>query len=285
MYSYTRSMRRNTKSKKPSKKRSKQSNRGKGIRGGQTTLVVIPRTFSQGMPDRLRTTLTAYVELAPSWAATSAVTHRYRATGCNGWDIVGGAGRPPYFAELAAIYASYRVTQSTCKVVASAGAAGVFPVTITVVPLNADPGATPIAQAALARELPYARFKTLGSYGSRSVTVSNTMTTAKLYGSNMVLSDDAFASLTSSDPTNLWYWAIIFYQNITATATTPFYYSIQLWFDIEFYDRKFVITAAPKDPTSSGVLIVDEHCLPTLTQQPVRLSRCFSCNSQDTFPP
>lgn len=225
---------------KGNKKRRKAAKRG--LSGGQSTLMTV-RSRQLGLPDRFCTVLTDYVELAPNWSAAAAVTHRYKATGLVGWDPAGGAGRPAYFAELAAIYASYRVTSSRIRVSVSAGSTGIIPVKCVVVPLNADPGASPFSNFISAAVLPYAKSKVVGAYGSQQTVVSNRITTAKMFGSNMVLYDDNFASLTSTDPVNNFWWGVVFYQNTTFTATAPYWYSIQIWSDVEFYDRKFVDTA------------------------------------------
>lgn len=221
-------------------KKPKRTNRGQG--GGQAALAT-PLRRHIGFPDRFSTTLSYYIQKVDNWAATPATTYRYLATGPQQIDPVSGGGQPTYYDQFSLIYASQRTTRSRITVRGCAGANGSMPVNLVVVPLNADPGATPFTNFLQALTFPYAQNKMIPAYGGGNAAITSSMTTSKIFGSNMVLYDDNFASLVSTTPVNNWYWGIVLYNNFTLTATQPYTLMIELEFDIEFYDRKAVVDA------------------------------------------
>lgn len=227
---------------KLSKKRRTRKNGGSAGEegwGSQTNWVNRSRPMV-GFPDRMITTLKFFSAPIPALVGLSSAAFRYTPT--NAFDVeplLGGITMPG-FDEFAAVYASYRVLASriTVKVVG----ASISPLTVIVLPLNADPGASPAVATIIAwRSSPYAKAMMVGTGGSPAVTIQNSMTTAKIYGSNSVTLDDSFASLVTTGPINNWYWAIGFYQNVVFAAN-PVYTDIQIEVDVQFYDRKFLQT-------------------------------------------
>jgi hypothetical protein len=180
---------------------------------------------------------------APSYApivGASAYSYRWQPTAAFDVEPLLGGITMPGYDEFAAVYGSYRVRGS--RIIVKMTGIGALGATIIVVPLNADPGATPTAATMIAwRSNPYAKSAMVGNSGSHPSTIKHSMTTAKLFGSNMVETDDSFASLVSTIPTNNWWWAVALYQNFVYAAQ-PVLSDIQILCDIEFYDRKFLIT-------------------------------------------
>jgi hypothetical protein len=189
----------------------------------------------------MATTLSFFA--APSFApivGASSYSYRYQPTGAQDVDPALGGITMPGFDEFALVYASYRVLGSRIKCKLSG--ISTTPVTVIVVPLNADPGATPTVATIISwRGQPYAISKLTGSAGSPAIEIENSMTTAKMFGSNMVLSDDNFAALVSTVPVNNWFWAIGIYQNFVFAAQ-PVVSDIQILVDVQFYDRKYLAT-------------------------------------------
>lgn len=222
----------------------KQKGRGRRIdqgRDSQNNYVAPLRTTQLGFPDRMATTLSFFS--APSFAPiVGASAYSYRFQPSSAFDVeplIGGLTMPG-FDEFAAVYASYRVLGSRIRVKMSG--IGVTPVTVIVLPLNADPTATPTTATIISwRGQPYAISKLTGSAGSPSIEIEHSMTTAKMFGSDMVLSDDNFAALVTASPVNNWYWAVGIYQNFVFVAQ-PVVSDIQILVDVQFYDRKYLVT-------------------------------------------
>jgi hypothetical protein len=226
-----------------------QPRRGNNSRGGrlnqgrdsQDNYVAPLRTTQLGFPDRMATTLSFFS--APSFApVVGASAYAYRYAPSNAFDVdplLGGVTMPG-FDEFANVYASYRVLGSRIKVKCTGiGTAGA---TIMVLPLNADPGAVVSAATIISwRGQPYCKSKLAGATGSPAIEINNEMTTAKIYASDMVLSDDNFAALVTTAPVNNWYWAVGLYQNFVF-ATQPVVTDVQILVDVQFYDRKYLVT-------------------------------------------
>jgi len=210
-------------------------------RNAQTNYIAPLRTTQLGFPDRMATTLSFFA--APSFAPIvggSSYSYRYQPSGAQDVDPALGGITMPGFDEFSTVYASYRVLGSRIKVKISS----VFtaPVTVVVLPLNADPGATTTTATVIAwRGQPYCVSRLTGTAGSPCIEIDNSMTTAKIFGTDMVLSDDNFAALVTTVPVNNWFWAIGIYQNFIFSAQ-PIAADIQILVDVQFYDRKYLAT-------------------------------------------
>jgi hypothetical protein len=207
----------------------------------QNSYVAPLRTTQLGFPDRMETTLSFFS--APSFAPiTGASAFAFRYTPSSAFDVeplLGGITMPG-FDEFAAVYASYRVLSS--RIVVKMAGLSTSPVTLIVLPLNLDPGAAPTVGTIISwRGQPYAKSKLVGSQGSPAVTIVHEMTTAKMFGSNMVLADDNFAALVTASPANNWYWAVAIYQNVVF-ASNPVIADVQVLVNVQFYDRKYLVT-------------------------------------------
>ncbi len=205
----------------------------------QTTLVV-PRSVGAYMPDRLRTTLRFWKSVAISLTSPTTNLIRFIPSSVYDPDPVGGVTKPAGFAELAAIYGSYRVKSSYARV--ELINEGDVTTRVCLLPTNLDPGASPSANYVISsNEQPYAVSKTLSAVGGPVGIIENSMTTEKIFGSPMVKYDDNFAALTNTFPVNNWFWAVSFYALSAATKAVVCNFYMEM--DVDFYDRNFTLRA------------------------------------------
>jgi len=164
-------------------------------------------------------------------------TRRYRPTAVYDVDPSLGSTATPGFAELAALYGSYRVARSHIKLqVSPCNSNGL---SLVVLPLNVDPGSSPSNATVQSWPMnPYAKYKLLAGTGGPVSTIQHVMSTEQIFGSKAVYFDDNFASLVSTNPINNWYWVIGFINNSTVSGS-----AIQIGFlteiemDVEFFNR------------------------------------------------
>jgi len=156
-----------------------------------------------------------------------------------------GSTASPGFSELAAIYASCRSIESTldCEMTPVAQT-GLVPTAFqgVVVPLNVDPGSTPLVTSIESwTSNPYRLYKMLAQAGGPTTKFKTRMSTEKIYGTKMVWFDDNFASLTSGIPNNNWFWGIGVLSD-TNSATLPYQVAVRVSISmvVEFYDRKIL---------------------------------------------
>jgi len=224
----------------PSKKnsRKKRQRNAAGAQTGEQSNWVNTSTKMRSFPDRMITTLTFFEAPAPALTGISHWGIRYRAT--SPFDpSFAGSGQAKGFAEFASIYASYRVLRSTIRVyrVAKTTDSGTL---LIAVPLNADPGSLPTSATVISwPQLPYAQIRVGGSGGAPASEIKMTMTTAKMFGSEMVNTDDNFAALTSTDPVNNFFWGIGLYGNLIYATDGGLMY-VFIDYDVQFYDRKIL---------------------------------------------
>jgi hypothetical protein len=216
-----------------------------GISAQSNALSKLPRSVTNIIPDRLYTRL-RYTGLQNLTILTTSTTAgiRYRPSAAFDIDPLLGSTATPGFAEFAAFYNGYRVTSSKIVVKAvnqiNGSGQGVL---MVVVPLNVDPTGSPsVAVVNSWIEQPYSIKNMIGVYGSPAVTLTETMSTEKIFGSKMVYFDDNFTSIVSSVPNNNWYWAI---GAICATMpTTSLIVNLYVEIDIgiEFFSRKALLS-------------------------------------------
>jgi hypothetical protein len=203
----------------------------------RNNLTVVPRASGLIVPDRMYTKLRFFGASTISFVIGDTVhAKRWRPTAAFDVDPLLGSTATPGFAEFSTFYSSYRVTSSNFR--AEFTQTSTVGLTAIIVPLNADPGATPtFTTAASWASLPFAKHKMLPPAGSPTVTLSQSMSTEKIFGSDMVYFDDNFASLVTTVPNNNWYWAIgvIASPAVGGLVNVNFMADIEL--GIEFYDR------------------------------------------------
>lgn len=191
------------------------------------------------MPDQMITNLKWWQSLPVNLLTLTYAGHRICASGAFDPDPGSGATTPSGFKELAAIYGSYRVTASRIRVQVINPDAEV-PVTVTVNPTNLDPGSTPSSNYVIvSSQQPYSKTKMLALRGAPAVTISNRMTTSKIFGNKMTDYDDNFSSLTNANPPNMWFWFVGFYAPAVHT-TSAVVANIYVEQEVTFFDRKIL---------------------------------------------
>lgn len=209
-------------------------------RMGNESTLTIPRSVGFVVPDRMRTSLRYWKAVTVSLGVTNTGGHRWQPSAAFDIDpLIGGTTMTGY-AEMAAIYRSYRV--KTSRIVAEfSNPSTITPVMCTVVPLNTDPGSSPpTAEVLTAREQPYAKSKTSTLAGGPLVRLVSSMSTRKIYGNPMTDYDDNFASLVTTVPNNNWFWFVSVYA-LALIPTNPISINVLIEIDVEFYDRAFLV--------------------------------------------
>jgi hypothetical protein len=206
---------------------------------GNDNLLKIPKTVGFIMPDRMRTNLRYWKAVQISLNVTLVGGARWSPSAAFDIDPLIGGTVMSGFTELAAIYKSYRVRNSTITAEFSNPSA-VTPVMCTVVPTNADPGASPSTTVVLtAREQPYAKSRTSALAGGPTTRIVSSMSTKKIYGSPMTDYDDNFASLVTTVPNNNWFWFVSVYA-LTLIPSNPITVNVLIEIELDFYDRGFL---------------------------------------------
>lgn len=189
-------------------------------------------------PPRMSLKLKFWTIQPLSLAAAIAANYRWRPTAAFDVDPALGGTAMPGFAEAAAFYSTYRVISSKIKCTVSNPSA-TLPVTVMVIPLNADPSNSMSSANVIACSgNPYARMKVMGLLGSPPSVVVNEMTTQKIYGDPAIYYDHNFSSLVTSVPTNNWFWNVAIYSS--AFIATALVVNVEVEVDCEFYDRIFL---------------------------------------------
>jgi hypothetical protein len=164
--------------------------------------------------------------------------YRYRPTAAFDVDPALGGTSMAGFAELSAFYQTYRVSKSSIKVTLINPSA-TLPVTLIVLPMNADPtNSFGVANIIASMGNPYASSKTSGTEGSRPPVVSSSMTTKQIFGDAEVLFDHNFTALVNTVPNNNWFWNVCVLS--PAVIATAVYAIVEIEVDCEFYDRNFL---------------------------------------------
>ncbi len=226
----------------PAQKKMKKKQNPQRRQPNQGTLVIPRRCLI--MPDKLVTTLRWWQAppvnlLSQTWAGL-----RYNANGAFDPDPTAGSTTPSGFNQLAAMYNSYRGLRSRIKVdVINPDPA--VPVTVVVAPVNLDPGVAPSSNYIISLvQNAYAKHKMLAPVGAPAIRITNSMTTQRIFGNRMVLYDDNFTALVTSNPVNVWYWVVGFYSP-AVHSVSGVVANVEFEMDVEFYDRKVLNNATP----------------------------------------
>lgn len=187
------------------------------------------------MPDKITTNLRFWKAFAVNLSATNYAGVRFMPSAALAPDPL-TSDDPKGFAQLAAIYSSYRVHSSTAKLEV-VNPSNVTPVQVCLLPVNLDPGASPSASSvASSLEQPYAKRKMSSLIGGPLTTISSSMSTERIFGSSMVRTDDNFAALVNTIPVNNWYWYITFYSLAVIPGGIVAHFFIDM--NLTFYDRR-----------------------------------------------
>jgi hypothetical protein len=204
----------------------------------------LTRPLAVQFPDKLRVRLNFTEFLSPVIAIGSSFSsQRFRPTNVFDVDPVLGSTAVPGFQEMANIYATYRTVKSDVFLQMSQNG-NQSAVSVVCVPLNVDPGASPSSTVVSSWYGAFGNKSALmPQIGGPAITIRNTMTTERIFGTKAVYFDDNFAAPVSGGPTNNWYWAIGVNSagNASGTAITTSG-RIQVFMDVEFFNRLLVTT-------------------------------------------
>jgi len=189
------------------------------------------------MPDKMFTCLSwTGIAISTILTGTTAISRRYRPSSAFDVDPLTGATAMPGFNELAAMYGSYRVSRSRMTLEATSPDARCF--NMVLLPLNADPGASPSTATINSWPMnPYAKFKLVAGTGSPVSVIKHSMATEKIFGSKAVYFDDNFAATVGANPANNWFWAFAFVTNVSAVSNININVNTKIELDIEFFNR------------------------------------------------
>jgi len=220
---------------------SRKNSKNKRNKQSDGLAVTVPSNFkslSLVFPPRMNIRLKFFNIESLSLAASNGANYRYRPTAAFDEDPALGGTAMAGFAEMAAIWSSYRVVASTIKTTMDNPSATV-PVTLIVLPMNADPtNAFSVANIVASTGNPYARMKVSSLVGGPPSVVSNSMTTAKIFGDPAIYFDHNFSSLATTVPTNNWFWNVCIYA--PAFIAAAIYITTEITVDVEFFDRIFL---------------------------------------------
>lgn len=166
--------------------------------------------------------------------------YRFRPTAAFDVDPALGSTAMPGYAELSALYASYRVVQSRLRVSLVSPTSGTA--TCVCVPMNEDIGASPTYGVISSLVgTPYNEYRVVGAAGSPPSNFDLTMSTEKIFGSKAVYFDDAFASLVSTIPANNWFWVVALILPAVVGGAQSYTFMVRLDIDVEFFQRRFLL--------------------------------------------
>lgn len=228
------------------KRKQSKRNNGRGYHANALTsprndaVLTIPRSVGFVVPDRLRTSLRFWKAPVLNLSVSNLQVIRFAPSAAYDIDPLVGGTLPPGYAQLAALYGSYRVRSARCTVEAINTSPNTM-LQITLLPTNLDPGSSPSSTYVTStREQPYAISKALPPTGAPTTKLQSSMSTEKIFGTPMVRYDDNFAALTNAVPNNNWYWVISIYSAAVQPASEPVFVNVAIDIDIEFYDRLFL---------------------------------------------
>jgi hypothetical protein len=234
------SKKRNSQKKRSAKKVLKRNGTGFVVsqlqKEGRRNLTQVPQTRMRILPDSIYTQLKYWtaIQFNNSVGGTPSFV-RYRPTGAFDIDPLLGGTSTAGFAELSALYSTYRVTCSRI-VVKATNPNSASPYQLMVWPTNADLGAAPSAATVIAGGMsPYAKSDLVPLLGGPLGVVSNAMSTEKMYGDKAVYTDHNFSSLVTTVPTNNWFWNVGSYSATNGSGICNA--TVQIEIGIEFFDR------------------------------------------------
>jgi hypothetical protein len=196
------------------------------------------KTLNMAFPPRMLAKLKFWTQVGFVLTTNNYANYRFRPSGAFDVDPALGGTSMAGFAELSAFYQTYRVSRSQIKVTLICPSATI-PVTLIVLPMNADPtNSFGVANIIASMGNPYAKSKTSGLTGSNPPVVSSDMSTKVIFGDSEVLFDHNFTALVSTVPNNNWFWNVCVLA--PAVIATAVYAVVEIYVDCEFYDRNFL---------------------------------------------
>lgn len=168
---------------------------------------------------------------------TGFATTNIRYSASNAYDVdptVGSTAMPGY-TELSTLYRRYRVFSTT--LVATFANLEVFPGTVCVCPVNADPGAN-VSVPQPYMSFPGAKTSMVGAVSGDSVRVIRSTASPQTFGgSRYTGADDSYSALVNAGPTNQIWWYIGFFTPTNSLTTTGGVdVNVRLFVTLDFYE-------------------------------------------------
>lgn len=220
------------------KKRSKRGGKTRRQRRNQkrrNNRAVITHVKGSGFSDIIYSRLTYVdaVEVAPVTAITE--PYQFRGNGLYDPDVTSTGHQPMYFDQYAAIYRKYRVLASKIhlEVLNQSSLSGMY---FCVYPST---DAATINTLTTVLEQPRAKVLRAIPVGTRvSHNIRMYASTSKVIGIPKTgLNDDVYASETTGNPANQWYWnMLVASSDLTSPATAQFL--IVITYYVQWFDRR-----------------------------------------------
>jgi hypothetical protein len=217
-------------------KKSNQSEIGRNNRdtqviyGGKNkfTIVNFPET---GIPDRIRATL-SYSDVY-ALSGTNTALYTYRGNGCFDPRVATGGGQPHYFDQMMGLYQQFFVRRAKIEVQIVNRTNDTLGVCVF-----ANSEATGVTSYYEAIEQENNGVNTLiqPAQGEVKKLVVFETTESALA---LPASDSTVWGTNAADPANQWYF-IVFVENITQAATTTGIFVCKIYYDVEFFDKRYV---------------------------------------------
>jgi hypothetical protein len=226
------------KSSKQTKRKTKQQRSRKDPNQLATVSPTAFRTLSMVFPPRMNLKLKFWALQGLSLAAATTANYRWRPTGAFDIDPALGGTSMAGFAEASTFYSTYRVSGSKIKVTVSNPSA-TQPITVIVLPLNADPtNAMSAANITACMGNPYAKSKQAPLLGGPPAVIDSSMSTVKIFGDQAIYYDHNFSSLVNTVPANNWFWNVCL--ETLGVIATNIVVQVEIEVDCEFFDRIFL---------------------------------------------
>lgn len=136
-------------------------------------------------------------------------------------------------------YQQYRIYASRIQVhILSTSGSSVSPLYITLLPNVNKPTETTINQP-LENEIQYAKSKLIPGNQTSRQTLTNAMTTSRMFGlkSKLQIEGSEYAGSNGVNPVQQWAWFVYVSNPATSATTVPFICEVTVEYDVEFFDR------------------------------------------------
>lgn len=182
------------------------------------------------VPDRTFVKLKYFRENANLITGSASVTFSFRGNGAYDPETGLGGHSPLGYDQWAQLYQNYRVHKSSIFITPTSTTVP-FNFSITPSTFTNRPNST-----ALAKELPYTRYRTVGNMAQgKGVGVRNTMYSKKIFGVKSISYEDGFRSDVGNVPQDQWFW-VMNISSYNGSAITLLA-NIEVIYWVEFFNR------------------------------------------------
>jgi len=209
-----------------------------GGRARNSTLVVMPNTLS----DRTRVMLKYSSWTSITNTGGSSNYDQFVGNGIFDPYYATGGEQPMGFDQWNNFYNKHVVTGSkiVCKFGNVGSTAGTQSAIVAITPVPNTTAVTADNYLETVRESKYTKWQLMNI--SDQATITHNMSTAKIFGKNkqQILAEDNFSGSASANPASQWLWQIST-DALDGTSNVTMYCVIDIYYFIEFYDRKSLV--------------------------------------------